>query len=82
METFSKGPCVETSRGVETYDRRAINWGVCGKTQTFSKGTSTDTVALGFSAMALNVGPTHCVGAEADVDFSAMELSVCRESCT
>jgi hypothetical protein len=34
--------------GSETHVKRAISCGVCGKVWTFSKGTSVETVAVGF----------------------------------
>jgi hypothetical protein len=46
-----------------SYVNNAMSWGVCGRTWTFSKGTSFETVAVGFSAAGRYFGPSPCSGA-------------------
>jgi hypothetical protein len=45
------------------YVNKAMSCGVCGRICTFSKGTSLETVAVGFSAAGRYFGPSPCSGA-------------------
>jgi hypothetical protein len=46
-----------------SYVNNAMSCGVCGRTWTFSNGTSFETVAVGFSAAGRYFGPSPCSGA-------------------
>lgn len=45
------------------YVNNAMSCGVCGRICTFSKGTSLEMVAVGFSAAGRYFGPSPCSGA-------------------
>lgn len=55
--------CYLCGQSAGTYDSSAMSCGVWARTLTLSKGTSTDTVAVGFWLCDLNGGPTDLVGA-------------------